>query len=66
MDDTRANHAERSRGKLMDLTALTFKCIQRSVLCRGEVACNYCHDIAALRWALFEILGVPTIMFSLH
>ena len=42
--------AERSRGQSMDLTALKFNCLQRSVLCRGGCTCNYCHG--------FYLLGV--------
>ena len=38
-----AEDAEQSRGQLMDLTALKFKCLQRSVLCRGGCTRNYCH-----------------------
>ena len=40
----------------MDLTALKFNCLQRSVLSRGGFDRNYCHVLTALRWSLFRIL----------
>ena len=48
--------------KFMDLTAL----MEVSSAKRLDALVTIVMDITALRWALFEILGVQTVMLSLH
>jgi len=52
--------------KYIDEAALRHSVFSEAFLVGVDVVCQPIMDGTALRWALFEILDVPTLMFPLH